>query len=146
VYYFFEVYKDQAALEAHCNTPHYALWREVADVLEGPLAATSTAGALRRLGGTRWQWMRRLVYVIGLWPTEPTRCRPVLPATPAYWAKTNPFPFARLATFTLSFFALDGKGIYALCSPTARFSTSSFPMEEPAAQAFPEGASLRCRR
>ena len=87
VYYFYEVYKDQAALEAHCKTPHYAIWRGVADVLEGPLAATSTAGAIRRLGGTRWQWLRRLVYVIGLWPTEPTRCRPVFPAASAYWGK-----------------------------------------------------------
>ena len=87
VYYFFEVYRDQAALEAHCKTPHYAVWRGVADVLEGPLAATFTAGAIRRLGGTRWQWLRRLVYVIGLWPTEPTRCRPVFPATSSYWDK-----------------------------------------------------------
>src|SRR5512147_2270521 len=36
VYYFYEVYKDQAALEAHRNTPHYAIWRGVADVLDGP--------------------------------------------------------------------------------------------------------------
>jgi DMSO/TMAO reductase YedYZ heme-binding membrane subunit len=36
----------------------------VADVLEGPLAATSIAGAIRRLGVTRWQRLRRLVYVI----------------------------------------------------------------------------------
>src|SRR3979409_1054836 len=40
VYYFFEVYKDQAALEAHRNTPHYAVWRGVADVLEGPTEPT----------------------------------------------------------------------------------------------------------
>src|SRR5207245_5124004 len=40
VYYFFEVYKDQAALEAHRNTPHYAIWRGVADVLEGPTEPT----------------------------------------------------------------------------------------------------------
>jgi quinol monooxygenase YgiN len=39
-YYFYEVYKDQAALEAHRNTPHYAVWREVADVLEGPTEPT----------------------------------------------------------------------------------------------------------
>ena len=87
VYYFFEVYKNQAALEAHCKTPHYAIWRGVADVLEGPLAATFTARAIRRLGGTRWQWLRRLVYVIGFWPTEPTRCRPIFPAASAYWGK-----------------------------------------------------------
>jgi autoinducer 2-degrading protein len=40
VYYFYEVYKDQAALEAHRNTPHYAVWRGVADVLEGPTEPT----------------------------------------------------------------------------------------------------------
>src|SRR5262245_147829 len=39
-YYFYEVYKDQAALEAHRNTPHYAVWRGVADVLEGPTEPT----------------------------------------------------------------------------------------------------------
>jgi sulfoxide reductase heme-binding subunit YedZ len=38
----------------------------VALVLMIPLAATSTAGAIRRLGGARWQWLHRLVYVIGL--------------------------------------------------------------------------------
>ncbi len=88
VYYFFEVYRDQAALEAHRRTRHYATWRGVADVLEGPKAATYTASAVRRLGATRCQWLRRLVYVLGLWPTEPTRCRPVFPTTPAYWGKT----------------------------------------------------------
>jgi sulfoxide reductase heme-binding subunit YedZ len=31
-----------------------------------PLAVTSTAGAIRRLGGVRWQWLHRLVYVIGV--------------------------------------------------------------------------------
>jgi autoinducer 2-degrading protein len=36
VYYFFEVYKDQAALEAHRNAPHYAVWRAAADTLDGP--------------------------------------------------------------------------------------------------------------
>ena len=35
-------------------------------VLMIPLAATSTAGAIRRLGGSRWQWLHRLVYVIGV--------------------------------------------------------------------------------
>jgi sulfoxide reductase heme-binding subunit YedZ len=31
-----------------------------------PLAVTSTAGAIRRLGGVWWQWLHRLVYVIGV--------------------------------------------------------------------------------
>ena len=35
-------------------------------VLMIPLAATSTAAAIRRLGGARWQWLHRLVYVIGV--------------------------------------------------------------------------------
>ncbi len=55
VYYFFEVYRDQAALEAHRAMPHYAVWRAAAHTLAGP--------------------------------TEATRCRPVFPAAPAYWAK-----------------------------------------------------------
>ena len=37
VYYFYEVYKDQAALDAHRAAPHYAVWREAAaEVLDGP--------------------------------------------------------------------------------------------------------------
>jgi autoinducer 2-degrading protein len=39
-YYFYEVYKDQAALEAHRAMPHYQVWRAVADVLDGPTQAT----------------------------------------------------------------------------------------------------------
>jgi len=33
-------------------------------VLLVPLAATSTNGMVRRLGGRRWQWLHRLVYLI----------------------------------------------------------------------------------
>jgi (4S)-4-hydroxy-5-phosphonooxypentane-2,3-dione isomerase len=40
VYYFYEVYRDQAAIEAHRAMPHYAVWRGVADVLDGPTEAT----------------------------------------------------------------------------------------------------------
>jgi autoinducer 2-degrading protein len=40
VYYFFEVYEDQAALEAHRTMPHYAVWRAAADTLDGPTEAT----------------------------------------------------------------------------------------------------------
>ena len=39
-YYFYEVYKDQAALEAHRAAPHYAVWRAAADSLDGPTAPT----------------------------------------------------------------------------------------------------------
>jgi len=35
-------------------------------VLMIPLAATSTAGMIRRLGGRKWQWLHRLIYVCGV--------------------------------------------------------------------------------
>ena len=40
VYYFYEVYRDEAALEAHRAAPHYAVWRAAADTLDGAPAAT----------------------------------------------------------------------------------------------------------
>jgi autoinducer 2-degrading protein len=39
VYYFYEVYENAAALEAHRATPHYAVWRAAADTLDGPTEA-----------------------------------------------------------------------------------------------------------
>jgi (4S)-4-hydroxy-5-phosphonooxypentane-2,3-dione isomerase len=39
VYYFYEVYKDEAALEAHRAAPHYAVWRAAADAVDGPTEA-----------------------------------------------------------------------------------------------------------
>ena len=40
VYYFYEVYEDQAALEKHRTMPHYATWRAVADTVDGPTEPT----------------------------------------------------------------------------------------------------------
>ncbi len=40
VYYFYEVYKDQAAVEAHRAMPHYAVWRAAADAVDGPTEVT----------------------------------------------------------------------------------------------------------
>jgi (4S)-4-hydroxy-5-phosphonooxypentane-2,3-dione isomerase len=40
VYYFYEAYRDEAALEAHRAAPHYAVWRAAADTLDGPPQAT----------------------------------------------------------------------------------------------------------
>src|SRR5438132_12840566 len=39
VYYFYEVYDNQAALDAHRTMPHYAVWRAAADTLARPAAA-----------------------------------------------------------------------------------------------------------
>lgn len=40
VYYFYEVYRDEAALAAHREAPHYAVWRAQADALDGAPQAT----------------------------------------------------------------------------------------------------------
>jgi (4S)-4-hydroxy-5-phosphonooxypentane-2,3-dione isomerase len=40
VYYFYEVYRDEAALEAHRATPHFARWRAAVDTLDGAPEAT----------------------------------------------------------------------------------------------------------
>lgn len=54
VYYFFEVYKDPAALDAHRAAPHYAVWRAAADTLEGatePIRCTTVFPAARAYWG-----------------------------------------------------------------------------------------------
>jgi (4S)-4-hydroxy-5-phosphonooxypentane-2,3-dione isomerase len=40
VYYFYEVYRDEAALEAHRAAPHFAVWQATADTLDGAPQAT----------------------------------------------------------------------------------------------------------
>ena len=40
VYYFFEVYQDEAAVDAHRAMPHYAVWRAAAETLDGPVELT----------------------------------------------------------------------------------------------------------
>lgn len=43
VYFFYEVYRDQAAVEAHRATPHFAMWSEAAkECLDGPVERTAT--------------------------------------------------------------------------------------------------------
>jgi autoinducer 2-degrading protein len=39
VYYFYEVYKDEAARQAHRTMPHYEVWRNAAGTLDGPAEA-----------------------------------------------------------------------------------------------------------
>src|SRR5438105_15807798 len=40
VYYFYEVYRDEAALEAHRAAPHYTVCRPAADTLDRPAQPT----------------------------------------------------------------------------------------------------------
>ncbi len=41
-YYFYEVYADEAALDAHRAAPHYAVWSAARDTLEGEIEITRT--------------------------------------------------------------------------------------------------------
>jgi autoinducer 2-degrading protein len=40
VYYCYEVFTDEAAMDIHRTTPHFAAWRGVADALDGPYEVT----------------------------------------------------------------------------------------------------------
>ena len=48
VYYFYEMYRDEAAIEAHRAAPHYAVWRAAADALDGPVEVMRTASVFPR--------------------------------------------------------------------------------------------------
>ncbi len=50
VYYFYEVYEDEAALEKHRAAPHYAVWRAAADTLDGPTEAVRCKTVFPRAG------------------------------------------------------------------------------------------------
>ena len=56
VYYFYEVYRDEAALEAHRAAPHYAVWRAAADTLDGTPQATRCQTVFPAAGG---YWERK---------------------------------------------------------------------------------------
>jgi autoinducer 2-degrading protein len=56
VYYFYEVYRDEAALEAHRAAPHYAVWRAAADTLDGAPQATRCRTVFPAAAG---YWARR---------------------------------------------------------------------------------------
>src|SRR3990172_2894629 len=66
VYYFYEVYKDEAALEAHRATPHYAVWKAVADTLDGPTEATRCRTVFPA-GRTVLDSLVDFVWLIGSW-------------------------------------------------------------------------------
>ena len=80
-----------------------------------PLALTSTAGMIRRLGGRRWQMLHRLIYVSAmagvihyLWQVKSDIRRPIayglivaiLLGFRVYWARTHPKPVRARAAVT----------------------------------------------
>src|SRR5262245_61351730 len=40
VYYCYEVFTDEEAMDVHRAAPHFAVWRSVADALDGPYEVT----------------------------------------------------------------------------------------------------------
>jgi quinol monooxygenase YgiN len=56
VYYFYEVYDDQAALEKHRTMPHYAVWSAAADSLDGPAEVVRCQTVFP---GARAYWARK---------------------------------------------------------------------------------------
>lgn len=86
----------------------------IAFVLLLPLALTSNKAMVRRLGGKRWQWLHRLVYVIA-----------PLAIVHFWWMKAGKHNFAQPILFGLIVAALLGVRLYWLrkrFQPPARSS------------------------
>ncbi|MDB5749514.1 MAG: sulfoxide reductase heme-binding subunit YedZ [Massilia sp.] len=60
----FDHFFDVAAMLRDVAKRPFILVGFTAFVLLIPLAATSTNGMIKRLGGKRWQWLHRLIYLI----------------------------------------------------------------------------------
>jgi methionine sulfoxide reductase heme-binding subunit len=73
----------------------------IAFVLLIPLAVTSTNGMIRRLGGKRWQWLHRLVYLIA-----------PLGILHFWWMKAGKNNFTEPVIFGLIVLALLGVRVY----------------------------------
>ncbi|MEE2977124.1 MAG: protein-methionine-sulfoxide reductase heme-binding subunit MsrQ [Pseudomonadota bacterium] len=70
-------------------------------VLMIPLAATSTNAMVRRLGGKRWQWLHRLVYVTG-----------VLAILHYWWHKAGKHDFAEVSIYAAVMAVLLGLRVW----------------------------------
>jgi len=57
---------DASGLAADLTTRPYIVAGFTAFVLMIPLAITSTAGWIRRLGGKNWNWLHRLIYITAI--------------------------------------------------------------------------------
>jgi len=63
-FFWFDHFFDVASMLRDVAKRPFILVGFIAFVLLIPLAATSTNGMIRRLGGKRWQWLHRLIYVV----------------------------------------------------------------------------------
>ena len=63
-FFWFDHFFDVASMLRDVAKRPFILVGFTAFVLLIPLAATSTNGMIKRLGGKRWQWLHRLIYVV----------------------------------------------------------------------------------
>ena len=63
-FFWFDHFFDTAAMLRDVAKRPFILVGFIAFVLLIPLAVTSTNGMIKRLGGKRWQWLHKLIYVI----------------------------------------------------------------------------------
>jgi sulfoxide reductase heme-binding subunit YedZ len=66
IYLWFDKGLDWTEMYGDFTQRRFYIFGLVAFVALIPLALTSTAGWIRRLGGRRWQWLHRLIYVSAL--------------------------------------------------------------------------------
>jgi sulfoxide reductase heme-binding subunit YedZ len=63
IYLYFDKLFDFQAMLADVGKRPFITVGFAALILMAPLALTSTKGWIRRLGGKRWQWLHRLIYI-----------------------------------------------------------------------------------
>ncbi len=63
IYFWYDKALDWVDIRGDFFTRPFYTFGLIAFVLMIPLAVTSTRGWIRRLGGRRWQWLHRLIYV-----------------------------------------------------------------------------------
>jgi sulfoxide reductase heme-binding subunit YedZ len=66
IYLWFDKGRDWTEMSGDFTQRRFYIFGLLAFVLLIPLALTSTAGWIRRLGGRRWQWLHQLIYVAAL--------------------------------------------------------------------------------
>lgn len=89
-------------------------------VLMIPLAATSTNAMVRRLGGKRWQWLHRLVYVTG-----------VLGILHYWWHKAGKHDFAEVSIYAAVMAVLLGLRVWwAWRSPRSAMAGAAMPARD----------------
>ncbi|MCT7309233.1 protein-methionine-sulfoxide reductase heme-binding subunit MsrQ [Ralstonia wenshanensis] len=89
-------------------------------VLMIPLAATSTNAMVRRLGGKRWQWLHRLVYVTG-----------VLGILHYWWHKAGKHDFAEVSIYAAVMAVLLGLRVWwAWRSPRSAMAGGAMPARD----------------